>query len=82
MCINGLTTRHASPNLIKTFEVLGKYHKANGPNETTLGRGTKHSIRDMIDHGQGETDRTANTATAEQDIDEEELAEDDIIVEL
>lgn len=49
--INGLTQRHAKPNLRLTFEVLAAYFMVHGLNRHQNGRQAAYKISDKIDDG-------------------------------
>ena len=48
-----LTSRHASPDLTKTFQKMESYFKAHGPNKHKSGRKSAYTIPDMLSKGQG-----------------------------
>jgi hypothetical protein len=82
--LNGLTTRHAPPDLTKTYMRMKDYLTTHGPNEFRPGRKTAYSIPDMIDRGQAQLEKAADGLST---IDEEEglkgaIEEEDIISEL
>ncbi|KZP32767.1 hypothetical protein FIBSPDRAFT_670214, partial [Athelia psychrophila] len=49
--INGLTQRHAKPNLKLTFAVLAAYFKEHGLHTHQTGRQAAYTISDKIDDG-------------------------------
>jgi hypothetical protein len=48
-----LTSRHAPPDLTKTFEKMASYFEAHSPNQYKTGRKTAYTIPDMLNKGQG-----------------------------
>lgn len=76
--ITGLTKRHSSPNLLKTFEALATYFKTHSPNEHRNGRKSAHTILDMIDRGLNNIE----PATDLRDDVDHEIDAEDLEVEL
>ncbi|KAI0698468.1 hypothetical protein BC835DRAFT_1304794 [Cytidiella melzeri] len=52
LALGHLTTKHAEPDMTRTFEVMMENLKKTRPHEMIPGRGSKHQIPNLIDEGQ------------------------------
>ena len=86
--LRGLTTRHAPPDLTKTYAAMSDYLQMHGPNEYRSGRKTAYSIPDIIDRGQAEIEKMTDcTSVAEleglgDDDAQQDVEDEDVITEL
>lgn len=52
LALGHLTTRHTDPDMTLTFRALLRYLERTQPHEIKRGRGSKHTIKEMVDQGQ------------------------------
>lgn len=78
--MDGITSRHGSPNMKKTFDKLATFLRTCSPNEVVLERKTAHAIENMLDKGIGLMS-VGNTAENEDEDGEGNIEPEDLNVE-
>ncbi|KIJ62202.1 hypothetical protein HYDPIDRAFT_94808, partial [Hydnomerulius pinastri MD-312] len=82
-----LTTKHADPNMLKTFQGLTARFETHSPHTVSLGRKSQHEIADLVDKGRESMEKAVRGEVDSDDqmrdtLGDEMVGMDDVLVEL